>query len=357
MRILILISSLEGGGAERIATRVASALAENHKVHIMPFSKASTNPYPLSKKVKVDNAGLFDLRQHSRIPYRWAISVAYAYVYLSVIRLFFRPDVTLSFLNKPNLLNAFALGPGRKIMSERNNPKKKGEQSFNAACKAYSVADKVFFQSKTVRDMFPEKIREKGVIVPNPVEVTCGKEGQSLRIVASGRLRPQKNFPLLIKSFSRFVASHPGHTLHIYGKGPQEEELRQLIRDLSLDGKVYLEGYVDDIHEAIKDAEMFVLSSDYEGMPNALLESMMMGLPCVTTSFEGADELFGDSQSCLLVPVGDEIALSEAMSQLAEDKELRESLSRKALKFTERFSMEKVIPLWEEELWGRNSQD
>ena len=350
MRILILISSLEGGGAERIATRVASALAEKHNVHIMPFSKASTNPYPLSGKVKVNNAGLFDLRKSSRIPYRYMISIFYAYAYLSIVRLFFRPDVTLSFLNKPNLLNAFAWGGGKKIMSERNNPRKKGEAHFLTACKAYNVADKIFFQSETVRDMFPEDIRRKGVIVPNPVEVSCKAEGRSLRIVASGRLRPQKNFPLLIKAFSRFESSHPGHTLHIYGKDPQEKELRQLVRDLSLEGKVFLEGYVDDIHGAIKDAMMFVLSSDFEGMPNALLEAMMMGIPCVSTSFEGAEELFGDSDGCLFVPVGDEQALSHAMARLAVDEKLRKSLSERASRFADRFSTEKVIPLWEKEL-------
>ena len=106
MRILILISSLEGGGAERIATRVASSLAERHDVHIMPFS-VSSNPYPLSDKVKVNNAGLFDLRQRSSIPYRYLISIVYGYIYLTIIRFSFRPQVTLSFLNKPNLLNAF----------------------------------------------------------------------------------------------------------------------------------------------------------------------------------------------------------------------------------------------------------
>ena len=115
-------------------------------------------------------------------------------------------------------------------------------------------------------------------------------------------------------------------------------------------GEVFIEGFVGNIHEAIKDAEMFVLSSDYEGLPNALLEAMMMGLPCVTTSFESAEELFGDSDSCLMVPVGDETALSDAMSRMAEDERLREALSTKASKFTERFSMERVIPLWEKEL-------
>ena len=355
MKILILISSLEGGGSERIAARVASALAERHEVHIMPFS-VGKYPYSLSRKVLIDNAGLFDLREKSRLPFRFIISVIYGYFYLSIIRLRFRPDVTLSFLKNLNLLNAFAIGGGRKVMSERNNPKSKGKRYFRLACLAYRFADKVIFQSDTVRNMFPEEIRLKGVVVPNPIEVTSKAECGCHKIVASGRLKPQKNFALLIRAFSKFLTSHPGHTLHIYGKGPLEEELKQLIGDLSLEGKVFLEGFVKKVHEASRDAEMFVLSSNFEGMPNALLEAMMMGLPCVTTSFEGASEFFGDSSCCLMVPTCDEAALAEAMSRLDDDPLLRESLANQALEFTESFSTEKVIPLWEKELCQENSR-
>ena len=107
---------------------------------------------------------------------------------------------------------------------------------------------------------------------------------------------------------------------------------------------------MERIHESIRDAEMFVLSSDFEGMPNALLEAMMMGLPCVTTAFEGAGELFGDSDSCLMVPVGDERAMAEAMAKLDDEPHFRDSLSNRGRMFAERFSTEKVIPLWEKEL-------
>lgn len=350
MKILVLISSLEGGGAERIACRVASALSANHEVCIMPFSKA-TVPYPLSPRVRIRNAGLFDLRKGGMFSgLKYLISIVFGYLYLSCFRLAARPDVTLSFLNKPNLLNAFAPGGGRKVMSERNNPRKKGKKSFRAASLAYRHADKVIFQSGTVRDMFPDEIRNKGVVVPNPVEVTCRATPGDTRVVTSGRLKGQKNHAALIRAFAAFLDRHPGHTLHIYGKGPLESGLRSLVSELSLDGKVFFEGFVENIHDAIRDAEMFVLSSDYEGMPNALLEAMMMGLPCVTTSFEGAGELFGDSGACLTVPVGDESALAGAMARLDEDPRLRESLSATAEEFASRFSVDKVIPMWEKEL-------
>lgn len=349
MKILILISSLEGGGSERIATRVASALAERHEVHIMPFSVAKYS-YPLSRNVRIDNAGLFDLREKTRLLLRLIISVFYGYCYLSIIRLRFRPDVTISFLKKLNLLSAFALGGGRKVMSERNNPIRKGRRHFRLACLAYRFADKVFFQSETVRNMFPDSIRCKGVVVPNPVEVDCKANGHSHKIVTVGRLKRQKNQESLIKAFAAFNKDHPGHTLHIYGKGELDNELRQLVSELSLEGSVFFEGFVTNVHEAIRDAEMFVLSSNYEGMPNALLEAMMMGLPCVTTSYEGVEELLGDSGCCLIVPVGDNLALAGAMARIAEEPQLRSLLSQKALAFSERFTVDRVIPLWEKEL-------
>ena len=349
MKVLILISSLEGGGSERIATRVASALAESHEVHIMPFSVAK-HPYPLSRKVRIDSAGLFDLREKSILSFRFVISVIYGYFYLSIIRLRFRPDVTLSFLKKVNLLNAFAFGGGKKIMSERNNPRRKGARHFRTACFAYRFADKVIFQSETVKGMFPDSIQKKGVVLPNPVAVTCKAVGGSHKIVTSGRLKGQKNHSLLIKAFALFLKNHPDYSLHIFGKGPLEMELKLLSSELSLDGSVFFEGYVEKIHEAISDAEMFVLPSDYEGMPNALLEAMMMGLPCVTTSFEGAEELLGDSGCCLRVPIGDKVALADAMSRIADDPNLRSSLSQKGIMFSGRFTVDRVIPLWEKGL-------
>ena len=165
-----------------------------------------------------------------------------------------------------------------------------------------------------------------------------------------GRLKRQKNQESLIKAFAAFNNEHPGHTLHIFGKGELENELRQLVSELSLERSVFFEGFVTNVHEAIRDAEMFVLSSNYEGMPNALLEAMMMGLPCVTTSYEGVEELLGDSGCCLIVPVGDNLALAGAMARIAEEPQLRSLLSQKATAFSERFTVDRVIPLWEKEL-------
>ena len=115
---------------------------------------------------------------------------------------------------------------------------------------------------------------------------------------------------------------------------------------MGLTGKVFLEGFRDDVHEAVSDAEQFVLSSDYEGTPNALLEAMMMGLPCISTDFEGVREMLGDSEACRLVPVGDELGLAEAMNAFADDEVLRRGYSERGMRLAEEYSLDIVIPRW-----------
>ncbi len=349
-KILIVTNTLGNGGAQRVAVRLANALATKYDVSLLPFSEEIL--YPLSDKVKlvrwkvseIQNKGLW--KPLSRI-----VSQIYGFFYFARYRRAERPSVTLSFLNKANYLNLLAPGGGKVVLSERNNPRKKGWVYYCKARCMFHFADAVVFQSETVRNMFPKAIREKGIVIPNPVEVPCqAAYTGGKRIVTVGRLHPQKNQTLLIRAFARFVADHPGHTLHIYGQGDLREDLEQFIAGLSLQDKVILEGFQEDVHPAIRDAEMFVLSSDYEGMPNALLEAQMMGIPCISTTFDGAREFFGDTDVCILTPVGDEAALAKAMSELAEDELRRRELAGRAARFAQRYSLEQIIPLWEKVL-------
>ena len=351
-KIVFLITTLTGGGAERVVVRLANALSLRHEVIVMPLYQATG--YPVSERVRVENFHIPSI-DGMRAPL-FVKSLYWRIGAIRHFRRFFRrekPDATVSFLYKPHLLNMVAACSGRKIMSERAVPNVEGAGSFTWTKLAFSFADKVVFQSHTVKGLFPKRTQKKGVVVPNPVEVPCLASGHSHRIVTAGRLMGQKNHALLIRSFAAFSKSHPLHTLHIYGTGELEEMLRRLIADLSLEGKVFLEGFCSDIHASIADAEQFVLSSDFEGMPNALLEALMMGLPCITTAFVGAEEFFGNTGACLLTPVGDEAALAEAMSRLADDQSFRKDLASKGELLSQNFAMERVVPLWEEVLLGQ----
>jgi glycosyltransferase involved in cell wall biosynthesis len=350
-KILIVTNSLHNGGAQRVAVRLANALAENNDVLFLPFS--TEQAYTLTENVRFLDWGVGRMRKTGFFgPITILISKVWGVCYFSYIRLREKPEVTLSFLRKPDILNIFALGGGMKVLTERNNPLGKGEEYFKSSCRAFRKADKVVFQSNAIMNMFPETIRKKGVVIPNPVEATCKASPSSKRIVTVGRLHPQKNHELLIRSFAMFLNSHPDYTLHIYGNGDMAGVMDDYIKSLSLDGKVFLEGFKKDVHKAIADAEMFVMSSNHEGMPNALLEAMMMGLPCITTSFEGADEFFSGTGSCIMVPLRDEVALADAMSKLADDEVFRTSLAARGEEYARKYSFENIIPLWEKALWG-----
>lgn len=356
-RVLIVISNMYGGGAQRVISRLTDVLSLDNAVTIMTFRTDSA--YPLSDRIsvryfeeieylpffqKLGRVGLmlYQVRRFRRLCQQ-----------LRQVKNDFRPDVTLSMLRYPNWLNAFTRGGGRRVMSERNNPRHKGRSYYWAGLISFLRADKVIFQTDAVKKMFPCLIRRKGVVVPNPVSVDCLASGSSRRIVTMGRLHPQKNHSMLIEAFALFAKTHPYHTLHIYGKSYNETDLEPVIRRLSLSGRVFLEGFQERIHPLIADAEQFVLSSDYEGVPNALLEAMMMGLPCVSTEFEGAREFFQDDKAVAFVPVKDPAALSAALARVSDDAVYRRDLAVRGKAFAEAFAVDRVILQWKDALFKR----
>ena len=349
MKILIVISNMFGGGAQRVVSRLANALSVDNDVLIM--TSPTERAYPLSGNVRIFNMvepevldlSRFGLARLNMMSIRRSLALSWQ---LKELKKHEKPDVTISFLDYPNMMNAFAGGGGLKIMSERNNPQRKGWIYYLKELFSFSIGNKIVFQTEAVKNMFPFWIRRKAFIIPNPVQVECLASCCSKKIVTVGRLHQQKNHVLLIKAFAQFSVTHPSHTLHIYGKDYGECRLDSLIKGMSLEGKVFLEGFRDDVHEAIADAEQFVFSSDYEGTPNALLEAMMMGLPCISTDFEGVREMLGDSEACRLVPVGDELELVKAMNAFADDEVLRRGYSERGMRLAEEYSLDKVIPRW-----------
>lgn len=350
-KIFMLIPRMFGGGAERVAVRLANELSANNDVSLLLFDKQSG--YPLSERVRIVDMGLSNVRLPGLLKFltSWYVMLI-GIRFVSKIRQKERPDVTLSFLSSANALNVLSKGPGKRVVSERNNPKGKGRLYFMKSIFSYSLADMVVFQSETVRRMFPKYIRNKGVVIPNPVDVesVANSSGRDKKIVTVGRVEIQKNQSMLVGAFGRFVKDHPDYSLHIYGQGEFRERLIEQIKSLGLEKSVFLHGYSHDVLDQISDAEFFVLSSNFEGMPNALIEAMMMGLPCVTTSFPGVEEFIGEDGACLTVPVGDEMALAGAMSELADNEELRKEIASKGLERSRMFSPGEILPKWERAL-------
>ncbi len=195
--------------------------------------------------------------------------------------------------------------------------------------------------------MFPDSVRKHCTILPNPIQISCVRSIETKhRIVNTARLTPQKNQALLIRAFAELYKNKPQYTLSIYGEGQSENDLRKLISEKGLESSVILEGRSSHVQDDISDAEIFVLSSDFEGLSNALLEAMMMGFPCISTDCEGATDIIQNEKNGSLIPRGDEDALFHALNRLTDDAAFRERLGKKALESVQDFRKEKVIEKW-----------
>ena len=172
---------------------------------------------------------------------------------------------------------------------------------------------------------------------------------QEKKIVTCGRLAKQKRFDLLIDAFHKVCDEFPEYTLEIYGVGAQQESLQEKINTLGRQERIKLMGRSEDVPNAVKTASLFVLSSDFEGLPNALMEAMALGLPVVSTDCGGggARALIEDGVDGLIVPCNDADALAEAIRKNLADPEAAKLRGEKAGEKAKGFSTENVVAQWE----------
>jgi glycosyltransferase involved in cell wall biosynthesis len=272
-----------------------------------------------------------------------------------------KPDLVLSFPEEIAVYVILALlGTGIPVYaSERNNPWVMPDVKVTRILRTlmYPFAKGIIFQTEMAKSFFPDSIQKKGVVLKNPVDAQripaqFGGERENV-VVAAGRLSEQKNMPLLIRAFARFSPNHPEFKLRIFGEGELREELTALARELQIADKVELPGRSTALLEKMNSAAMFVLSSDYEGMPNVLLEAMCMGMPSISTDCPsgGPKELIEDGVNGLLIPVGDVDALHQAMEKMA-DPAFAGQMAEAAYRIREELTSPEIFVSWYRYLFG-----
>lgn len=343
-KISFVIGGMTRGGAERVISILANQYAKDGWDVDIVMMLDYVVKYELDERINLINMTVDKNNKFKSAP-KWVM------LFRSYVRKR-RPDVIVSFVARINIVVLLATLGMRVpiVISERNDPAADGRsKGIDFLTKMlYPKAKAVVFQTKRALNHFSGGIRKLGIIIPNPISTECCASHSTKKIVSVGRLAPQKNQRMLIEAFSALIKFHGDYSLYIYGEGALRNQLEQLIKDLKLEDKVFLPGNILDIHHQIADAEMFVLSSNYEGLSNALLEAMMMGLPCISTECAGSDEIIIDGENGLLVPVGDKDRLIQAMVYLIENPDKRKEFINKGRVAVERCKASVVIKQWKD---------
>lgn len=351
MKIVFFIPSLGSGGAERVVSVLASEFAQRgHDVHIAMLANRNLY-YPLIESVSIH---YLDCEKDLGLP------VIKRYLKrLSKIRHLTRtisPDVVISFMAETNIDVCLALVGIRMpiIVSERNDPAidpaSRAKQWLRRL--AYLKPAHFVFQTPDAQAYFSRRIQKRSSIILNPLSSNLPKHfigEREPRIVSVGRLHSQKNITLLLTAFAEVVKKYPQYSLEIYGEGPLEERIKEKIHEMNLQEKVLLKGFCKDVHQKIVAASMFVMTSDYEGMPNALLEAMAIGLPCISTDCPcgGPRMLIQSGINGQLVPVADEKLLIQAMEYYADHPDKAKQMGMLASDVAKLASSDSVLAQWE----------
>lgn len=267
-----------------------------------------------------------------------------------------KPDVAISFMGPPNgrLLIASIGLKTKVIVSVRNDPYREYGKGIRKriANMLFHLADGCVFQTKDAAAYFDKRIRRKSQIILNPVReefYSIKRQTNPQNIISVGRLFPQKNHALLIQAFAQVADKYPKEKLIIYGEGELRSELQDLITELNLQDRVILPGQSTNIPQILSNTKVFVLSSDYEGMPNALMEAMAAGVPVIATDCPcgGSRTLIENSDQGILVACGNVEHFANALQNVLGDDELRKRMSTEGKMRAEKFCPNVIFKQWE----------
>lgn len=353
MRVALVISALGAGGAERVIVTLANCwAARGWPVTLITFEQPGTTPYyEVDPRVALRQLGIASVGS----PLWRAISQNLRRI--RALRQVLRAaeaDLAISFLAKINVLTMLASrGLGFPVVvSERNNPKR---QRFRGIWswlrqRLYATAYGVVTPSRGVLESFPSRIRQRGRIIPNPIDLTSTASARrgSGNLVAVGRLVDQKGFDLLLEAFARIAPEQPDWTLTIWGEGDQRAALEARRESLGLEARVRLPGVTERPGQWVAGSDLFVLSSRYESFGNVITEAMAAGLPVIAFDCPfGPGDILRDGEDGLLVPAEDVEALAAGMRRLMADADLRARLGEAAARNVRRFAREAVVAEWD----------
>ena len=353
-KLAFYIGSLNKGGAERVFVNLAEYFQNKGYQIVMVTQYQKEDEYVLAEGIR---------RVISDIPPEETTGSRAVNFYRRMSRLHRiwkkeRPDLVLSCVGKNNFMAVVTtmFTKTKPVVSVVGEAK---EEYPNRLMKAlanllFPFASGVILQTERSKSFFSQRVSRTSVILPNSLNPLFIRERfrgeREKRIVSVGRLDANKNHEMMIRAFAGLAGRYPEYTLTIYGEGELREHLQKLIASLGLEEKVFLPGVVPDVAERIEKAALFLLVSYSEGVSNALIEALALGLPVIATDVPsgGTQGLIRHGGNGLIIPPGDEEALKAAMERLLSDGEYAERLGEQAHKIQERLAPERVNRQWQE---------
>ena len=349
MKILFCITGLGYGGAEKNLRMVANHMRSLGHEIIICTVKNEPPAQQLDEGIRIvpmPQYGKKGLKRFQQLSF------------LKKLMAKERPDVSVSFLAFPNFFSIVAgkLTGTPTIVSERSDPYQVSGAVMKFMYSMYKSASGAVFQTENARDYFAPAVRKKSRVIANPVEIKdetlfTDYENAEKSIAYSARFDlQQKRQDVMLEAFKTVVEKHPEYVLKFFGDGPDEEKMKAYAEELGIADNVKFCGRSSNVLSDISVSELFVLSSDYEGIPNALLEAMSIGLPCVSTDCSpgGARMLIESGENGIIVPTRDPAALSDALCKMIENRDMAISCGKKAIEVRERFSKPRILSMWEE---------
>ncbi len=356
LRIVLIISSLGAGGAQRVIVFIANQwAAKGHHVTLITFDRSGgASFFPVHPNVSRVHLEVTMLRWK---PFRGFNTVRQVFAIRRGLHEA-DPEIVISFIAKVNILTILA---SRRlnvpvIISDRVDPRTHALDPARRIFRRllYPRASHLVAQTQTALSFFPRGVQRRGRVIPNPVPLPApvtngaptGRAG--CVVVAVGRLHEQKGFDLLLRAFAIVQPRHQDWTLEIWGEGEERGRLEQLVHELSLEAYVRLPGLTTRPYDVLRGADLFVMSSRREGFPNALCEAMASGLPVISADCpSGPGEIIRSGFDGVLVPPENVGELAAAMDRLMSNRTERDNLASRAPEVATRFSPAKVMADWD----------
>lgn len=357
MKITFVTATLTSGGSERVMSIVANKMQERgYEVEIICLNDEIVF-YPINEGIRITHVEV-EAGTKSLPKKLWWFR---KYIQKT------QPDVVIAFMVSVYTVTLLALiGVDIPVISSvRNDPaysnlRKKITRKILLPRSAHVVV-----QTQQIKQFFSKNIQKKTMVIYNPVNERVFetsydndddndnpglkiKDERFNRIISVGRLYPQKDQKTMIEAFAKVSEKHPDWKLIIFGEGPERGALELLVERLKVKDKVSLPGKSENIIDELKKSKIFCLSSIYEGMSNALVEAICVGLPIVTTRVSGTEELIENGVNGFVVNVGDKDSMAKALIKIIEDETLQNQFAEKNKAQAIKFETNTIVDQWED---------